>query len=92
MRRIERRLFRLNDEIEALRREERLVAGELEMHRHLDDDARRDAVVYETPVERANVRDTAADVSRGETVLAELRERIARLEEERARLLERLGP
>jgi uncharacterized small protein (DUF1192 family) len=89
--RAERRLLSLADRLEALRREEQLVAGELDMHRHLDEDARRDAAVYETPVERLNARDTGLDVARFERRLAELRSKIERLEAKRARLLSRLA-
>ncbi len=91
MKRIERRLLRITDELAALSREEELVRGELEMHRHLDDDARRDAAVYETPVERANAYETRKDVDRFKRALAEIARRRERLEERRLRLLRRLG-
>ena len=47
MRRIEKRLFGLNEEISRLQREIELTEGELNMHRHLADDAARDAAVSE---------------------------------------------
>jgi hypothetical protein len=90
MRLIERRLLRINDELERLRREQELVAGELEMHRHLADDAVRDAAVYEG-LERAEARDAAKDVQRQEKALAATRKQIARLEEKRDKLLDGLG-
>ena len=91
MRRIERRILRLNGELERLRREVELVEGELGMHRHLADDATRDAVVTDEPAERADARDAAKDVSRLEGALEAVRSEIERLEAKRDRLLERLG-
>ena len=45
MDRTEKRLFKLNDELARLRRDEALTLGELEMHGHLHDDDVRDALV-----------------------------------------------
>lgn len=90
MSRIHDRLFRLNEEIDRLRAEERLTEGELGMLEHLDDDARRDAAVG-GPLERDDARMTAGDVARFRTTLAGLQSRRARLEAKRERLLERLG-
>ena len=45
LKRLHRRIFRLNDKIEAIEREEKLVMAELEYHRSIDDDAQRDAAV-----------------------------------------------
>jgi len=91
MRMIERRLLRLNDRLAELREEETLVAGELEMHRHLHDDAARDAAVYDVPVERLNERDTSLDVTRFERALVRIRTQIEQVEAKRQRLLIRLG-
>ena len=88
---IETRLFRINDALEALDREEQLVAEELRYHRHIDDDARRDAVVSDDWHDRSFARNTSADVARFEKALAEVKERRARLERKRAKLLKRLG-
>jgi hypothetical protein len=90
MRRDERRLFRLNDELQRLRRDLELTAGELEMHRHLDEDARRDAAVSGSPLDRADAHQTSRDVHRVGAALEALRVRIARLEEQRRRLLSKL--
>jgi hypothetical protein len=90
MQRRERRLLRLNDEIQRLRREEELAEGELGFHRHLLNDATRDAVVSELPVERAEARDAAKDVARLQAALLDVRRRIERLEGKRNRLLEHL--
>ena len=89
MGRIERRLFRINDEIAHLSEELRLAEEELQIHRHLDDDARRDAAVG-GPIEREDARITASDVDRFEKVIGGLQERIDRLERRRAQLLAKL--
>ncbi len=91
MGRLEQRLFRLNDEIAALRRDEERVAEELNVHRHLNDDAQRDAVVSDNPLDRADARDTAADVARFESALAALRKQREKLEAKRDRLLAKLS-
>jgi hypothetical protein len=91
MRRSERRLFRLNDELHRLRHDIELTAGELEMHRHLDDDARRDAAVSGSPVDRSEAHQTSRDVQRMETALRSLRRRITAIELRRERLLSKLG-
>ncbi len=91
MGRIEQRLFRINDEIAALRRDEERVAEELNVHRHLNDDAQRDAAVSDNPIDRADARDTAADVARFESALAGLRKQREKLEAKRAKLLSKLG-
>ena len=90
MARIHDRLFRLNEEIARLQEQERLTAAELDVLRHLDDDARRDAAVG-GPLERDDARSTAADVARFTGALAHLRDRRERLEAKRDRLLARLG-
>lgn len=89
MRRTERRLLRLTDQIERLREEVRLTREELAIHAHLDDDARRDAAVG-GPIERDDARVTGSDVRRFEELLARLEDRIRRLDAKRRRLLTRL--
>jgi len=88
---LHRRLFRVNERLARLAEEERLAAAELEVHRHLDDDARRDAAVSGSPVDREDARDTAADVERFARLVAGLGERRRRLQAKRDRLLARLG-
>ncbi len=90
MGRIERRLLRLNDELIRLRGELAQTAGELEMHRHLDDDARRDAAVSDSPLDRAEANLTANDVRRIEAAVEDLSRRIRGAEAERDRLLAHL--
>ena len=84
------RLFRLNERIARLAEEERQAAAELEVHRHLDDDARRDAAVSESPMDREDAREAAADVARFTALVATLQRRRRRLEAKRDRLLARL--
>ena len=90
MRRIERRLFAINDEIAALQRDERLAEEELNFHRHLNDDTQRDAAVSGNPMDRADARETAGDVKRFEIHLAQLRRKRAILEAKRDRLVRKL--
>jgi hypothetical protein len=89
MRRVERRLLIITDELQRLREELRLTAEELRIHEHLDDDARRDAVVG-GPIEREDARITGGDVARFARVIDGLEARIDRLERRRRRLLARL--
>ncbi|HZD16535.1 MAG TPA: hypothetical protein VE669_00180 [Actinomycetota bacterium] len=90
MNRVERRLLKITDELQRLAREERLILGELEMHRSLHDDASRDAAVHDTPVERENARESGKDVRNFDRALAGLRARRLRLEKRRDSLLDRL--
>jgi hypothetical protein len=90
MKRRERRLFRINDEIAALNEAVRLAEEELIFHQHLDDDAKRDAAASGNPLDRADARETSADVARFEEHIQNLRNARAQLEAKRARLLDRL--
>jgi len=88
---VEARLFKINDAIEALRREEELVAEELRYHRHIDDDAQRDAAVSDDWQDRSFAKDTSSDVARFERALTDVRSRREQLERKRDKLLSRLG-
>ena len=90
MRRIERRLFAINDEIAALQGDARLVEEELIYHQHLDDDTQRDAAVSGNPLDRADARETSGDVKRSEKNLVHIRRRLVVLEAKRDRLVEKL--
>jgi len=90
MKRIERKLFQLSDEIAALERAEGLAAEELIYHEHLNDDTQRDAAVSGSPIDRADARETASDVARFARHIDDLRRRRLRLEGKRTKLLERL--
>lgn len=87
--RIHRRLFRLNDKIQALTREIRLVNAELSHHRSINEDARRDASVGNY-IDREEAASTAADVRRFEKTSFYLKVRRAKLVKTRDRLLARL--
>lgn len=90
MKRIERKLFRIGDEIAALQRAEELAIEELQYHQHLNDDTQRDALVSGSPIDRADARETASDVARFEKHIEDLRKQRADLEAKRTRLLDKL--
>jgi hypothetical protein len=83
--------MRINDELQQLRREEELAEGELGMHRHLADDAERDAAVTGSPGERTEARQAQKDVSRLQGALLAARTRREKLEAKRDRLLDQMG-
>jgi hypothetical protein len=89
MKRVHRRLFRLNDEIRRLQEEAAGVAAELEYHRSINEDAQRDAAVGNY-IDREEAGLTAADVRRFERTLVSLNRRTAKLSAKRDRLLDRL--
>ena len=91
MRRIERKLFRINDQLASLREAQRLAVEELGFHRHLHDDAARDAAVSNAPLDREDARETGADVARMELHIANIGTLIERLEGRRDALLAKLG-
>jgi acetylglutamate synthase len=91
MGRAEERIFRINDELAALDREEELVAAELEYHRHIADDAERDAVVSGLQADALEAGATRADVKRFERRLEQIRTRRERLAAKRERLIGKLG-
>ncbi len=91
MKRIERKLFQIGDEIKALEEAERLAREELIYHQHLNDDAQRDAAVSGSPLDRADARETASDVGRFERHLDNLRAQREQLEAKRRRLLSKLA-
>lgn len=88
---LEHRILRLNDRIIALGADEAQAAAELEMLTHLDDDARRDAIVSDHPIDRADARETAGDVARLRRHVDQLAAKRRRLQEKRDRLLDRMG-
>ena len=90
MKRIERKLFQVADEIAKLRAAEELAEQELTYHEHLNDDTQRDAAVSNNPIDRADARETASDVARFRRHLDDMRTRRERLEEKRQRLLAKL--
>ncbi|MCP4304648.1 MAG: hypothetical protein GY926_07835 [bacterium] len=91
MKRIERKLFKLGDEIESLAKAEQLAGEELIYHLHLNDDTQRDASVSGNPIDRADARETAGDVARFERHIAQLQKRRAKLIAKRERLVAKLA-
>lgn len=89
MKRLHRKLFRLNEEIASLQNEARLVAAELEYHRSIDEDAQRDASVGNY-IDREEAGLTRADVRRFERTLANLEQKAHKLTVKRDRLLTKL--
>ncbi len=89
LKRLHRRIFRLNDKIEALETEMRLVREELGYHRSIDDDAQRDAAIGNY-IDREEAGLTAGDVRRFERTLAQLLDRREKLESKREQLIARL--
>lgn len=86
LKRVHRRLFRLNDRIAALEDEVRQVSAELEYHQSINEDAQRDAAVGNY-IDREEAGATAADVRRFEKTLADLGAKIEKLTYKRDRLL-----
>lgn len=91
MGRREERIFRLNDEIRDLKRDEELAAEELIMLEHLNDDAQRDLATYDQPMDRADANETSGDVARMEGHVRDLRRTREQLEHKRDRLLKKLS-
>lgn len=89
--RVERKLFAIADEMEELAEEFRRVDEELELHRHLADDAARDATVGGGEFDRLDAGLAAADVRRFERRLQEILRRRSKLDRRREKLLARLG-
>lgn len=89
MKRIHKRLFRLNEKISQIESEARQVEAELEYHRSINEDAQRDALVGNY-IDREEAGLTAADVRRFEKTLSALRSKRDRLTAKRDQLLERL--
>ncbi|MGA7095936.1 MAG: hypothetical protein WB245_00040 [Acidimicrobiia bacterium] len=89
MKRLHRRIFRLNDKIESLETEMRLVREELGYHRSIDDDAQRDAAIGNY-IDREEAGLTAGDVRRFERTLAQLIDRREKLKRKREQLIARL--
>lgn len=89
VKRVQRRLFRINDQIKAIEEELRSTKAELEYHRSINDDAQRDAAVGNY-IDREEAGATAADVRRFEKSIANLEQRLHKLEYKRDRLMLKL--
>ena len=90
MRRIERKIMKINDQLAALREDLRLLTEELNYHQHLDDDAQRDAALGDAE-DRALAYETNNDRLRFERLVRETQARIDKAEIRRARFLTELG-
>jgi len=89
VRRIEKKILGLNDKIVALVEERRLVAEELSYHRHINDDAQRDAAIGDSN-DRSFARASRRDVARFEAAELRLSVKISQLTEKRDHLLKAL--
>lgn len=89
LKRVHRRIFRLNDQIARIDEEATQVRAELEMHRAIDQDAQRDAAVGNY-IDREEAGLTAADVRRFERTLDLIETQRTRLVRKRDQLLARL--
>ena len=90
MKRIHRRIFRLNDKISKLEAEIANAEAELEFHRSIDDDAQRDAAIGNY-IDREEAKSTSADVRRFEKTIDQLRSKHADLVTKRDHLIATLG-
>jgi hypothetical protein len=91
MKRLERKLFRIGDELAAIDEAIRLAREELIFHDHLNDDAQRDAAVSDSPIDRSDARETEGDVARMKDHIESLELSKRRLEIKRQKLLAKLG-
>ena len=89
LKRVHRRIFRLNEKIAKLEKEAAQVEAELEYHRSINEDAQRDAAVGNY-IDREEAGLTAADVKRFESTLADLDSKREALVAKRDRLLANL--
>ncbi len=90
-RRLSKQLFAVNDRLKHLDREEARVSAELDYHRHLADDAVRDAAVIGSSMHQGEAERALADVDRFERALDEIDYRRQVLEAKLNRLLDRMG-
>ena len=89
-RRLSKHLFVVNERLLLLAEEEAQVSAELDYHRHLADDAVRDAAVYDSSLHRDEADRALADVDRFERALKDIDHRREILEFKRDRLLGRM--
>ncbi|MBA3361302.1 MAG: hypothetical protein LC739_00230 [Actinobacteria bacterium] len=87
MRRVEKKLLKVLDELEALATQRRLVEAELEAHRHINDDAQRDAAMG---IDRLEALSTRAEVTRFKRLAQDIALRQRQLEETKTRLMSQL--
>ena len=90
-RRLSKQIFSVNDRLKHLDQEEARVSAELDYHRHLADDAVRDAAVIGSSLHRGEAERAMADVDRFERALDEIDHRRAILVHKRDRLMDRMS-
>ena len=86
---IEKKILKFNEKILALTEQRRLVSEELSYHRHIDDDAQRDATVGDSD-DRSFARASARDVTQFEQAERDLGAKLKKLTKARDQLLEQL--
>lgn len=89
LKRIHRKLFRLNGQIGRLESQRRQVSAELDYHRSINDDAQMDASIGNY-IDREEAGLTAADVRRFERAIADIDSKSDKLTAKRDQLLSRL--
>ena len=89
LKRVHRRIFRINEQISRIEEEATQVRAELEMHRSIDDDAQRDAAIGNY-IDREEAGLTSADARRFERTLDLIEAQRERLVRKRELLLARL--
>ena len=89
MKRVARKIFSINDQINDIDRELAITRAELEYHRAINEDAQRDAAVGNY-IDREEASLTRGDVRRFERTIDKLVARRAKLEDKRATMLDRL--
>jgi hypothetical protein len=88
MKRTEKKLLRVLDELESLETQLRLIEAELEAHRHINDDAQRDAAMG---IDRLEALSTRADVTRFMRLREDIIMRQGHLQEVKAKLVSQLS-
>ena len=89
MRKIERMLFRLNDQISETRKEMEAVAEEFRFHAGLHDEAKHNAIAGHA-VDRVHFGKIKGDRDRFARAVAKTEERLGKLERKRDRLMQEL--
>lgn len=84
------RLKAINDEIDVLRTEARIMAEQIDFQTDVSEDARIRAIVSETPLADRDSREAGDDLARMQRVQADLEARIDALRAEQDKLLERM--
>lgn len=87
VKRVEKKLLKVLDELEGLSAQRGLIEAELEAHRHINDDAQRDAAMG---IDRLEALSTRAEVTRFKRLLLDIVMRQGYLEETKNRLMSQM--